>query len=79
MDTNPTVTISQGGKTTRTITTLTPWTMLSQNMEFHAGDNVELPESGTYVVIVEVPPTIVATTRRVRGTIHYPTIVRIRV
>lgn len=54
MDTNPTVTVSQNGDT---VTTVTPWTMLSQNMGFHAGDNVALPGGGTYSVTVEVPPT----------------------
>jgi hypothetical protein len=54
MDTNPTVRISQGGET---VTTLTPWTMLSQRMGFHAGDNVALSGNGTYSVTVEVPPT----------------------
>jgi hypothetical protein len=35
-----------------------PWSMLSQRMGFHFGDNVALPESGTYDVEVTVePPT----------------------
>ena len=54
MDTNPTVKVSQSNDT---VTTLTPWTMLSQNMGFHAGDNVALPGNGTYSVTVQVPPT----------------------
>ena len=54
MDTNPSVTVSQGGDT---VTTFTPWTMLTQIMSFHAGDNVALPGDGTYSVTVEVPPT----------------------
>jgi hypothetical protein len=54
MDTNPTVTVSQNGET---VTTVTPWTMLSQNMGFHAGDNVALPGGGQYSVTVDVPPT----------------------
>ena len=59
LDTSPTVTISQDGET---VTTLTPWTMLSQNMGFHTGDNVSLPGDGTYSVTVDVPP---ASTRRI--------------
>ena len=33
-----------------------PWTMISQEMGFHFGDNVTLPEDGTYTVEVELPP-----------------------
>ena len=54
MDANPTVTVSKGGES---VTTLSPWTMLSQNMGFHTGDNVALPGAGDYTVAVEVPPT----------------------
>ncbi|HET7323397.1 MAG TPA: iron transporter [Halococcus sp.] len=54
MDTTPAVTISQNGET---VTTVRPWTMLTQNMGFHAGDNVALPGGGTYSVTVDVPPT----------------------
>ena len=61
MDTNPSVTVSQGSDT---VTTVTPWTMLSQNMGFHAGDNVALPGDGTYSITVDVPPT---SARRVGG------------
>jgi hypothetical protein len=53
IDVSPTVTVSQGGDT---ITTKPLWTMLSQNMSFHAGDNVALPGNGMYSVTVEVPP-----------------------
>ena len=54
LDTNPTITISQNGDS---VTTLSPWTMLSQNMGFHTGDNVSLPGAGDYTVAVDVPPT----------------------
>lgn len=54
MDTNPTVRVSQSS---HSVATVTPWTMLSQNMGFHAGDNVALDGEGTYSVTVEVPPT----------------------
>jgi hypothetical protein len=60
-DTSPRVTFSheENDKTTRT-----PWTMLSQNMGFHTGDNVTFPAAGTYSATVNVPPV---TTRRRRG------------
>ena len=61
MDTGPTITVSQDGEE---VTTNTPWTMISQNMGFHAGDNVSLPEEGTYSATVDVPAV---TTRRLRG------------
>jgi hypothetical protein len=35
---------------------LSPWTMISQEMGFHFGDNVSLPDDGTYAVEVEFPP-----------------------
>lgn len=54
MDANPTVTVSKGSES---VTTLSPWTMLSQNMGFHTGDNVALPGAGDYTVAAEVPPT----------------------
>ncbi|MDG5759412.1 hypothetical protein QA600_08665 [Natronococcus sp. A-GB1] len=34
---------------------LSPWTMLSQEMGFHFGDNVSLPGNGSYTVEVEMP------------------------
>lgn len=34
----------------------TPWTMLSQRMGFHYGDNLELDEEGTYVAEIRLPP-----------------------
>jgi len=49
----PTLTIARDGDT---VTTNTPWQMLSQPMGFHFGDNFELPESGTYDVDVSLPP-----------------------
>jgi hypothetical protein len=54
MDTNPTITVSKSGDS---VTTVSPWTMLSQNMGFHTGDNVSLPGAGKYSVTVDVPPT----------------------
>ena len=35
---------------------LTPWSMLSQRMGLHYGDNVSLPEEGTYAAVVRVGP-----------------------
>ena len=37
-------------------TPLTPWPMVTQEMGFHFGDNVTLPEDGTYEVTVDLPP-----------------------
>jgi hypothetical protein len=34
---------------------LSPWTMISQEMGFHFGDNVSLPGDGTYTVDVDLP------------------------
>ncbi|MFU8869055.1 hypothetical protein [Natronococcus sp.] len=34
---------------------LSPWTMISQEMGFHFGDNVSLPGDGTYTVEVDLP------------------------
>lgn len=64
LDTNPTITISQSGDS---VTTLSPWTMLSQNMGFHTGDNVSLPGAGDYTVTVDVPPTSVRRTGSFAG------------
>lgn len=44
------VTIEQDGEE---VDSRTPWTMLSQNMGFHYGDNVGLNGDGTYTVTVE--------------------------
>ena len=38
------------------VTQVAPWAMLSQRMGFHLGDNVELPEDGTYTAEVTIPP-----------------------
>ncbi|RQG89882.1 hypothetical protein EA462_07670 [Natrarchaeobius halalkaliphilus] len=38
-----------------------PWAMISQGMGFHFGDNVPLPEDGTYTVEVTIPS--ISTTR----------------
>ncbi|AGB37475.1 DUF7350 domain-containing protein [Natronococcus occultus] len=34
---------------------LSPWTMLSQEMGFHFGDNVSLPGDGSYAVEIDLP------------------------
>lgn len=44
------VTVEQDGEE---VDSRTPWTMLSQNMGFHYGDNVGLNGDGTYTVTVE--------------------------
>lgn len=64
MDTTPTVRVSQDGET---VDTVRPWTMLSQQMGFHAGDNVSLPGGGTYSVTVEIPPTATRRTGAFEG------------
>ena len=51
-DVNPTVSISRDGDSV--VDGLSPWTMLSQQMGFHFGDNVGLPEQGEYVITVSV-------------------------
>jgi hypothetical protein len=50
-DVNPQVTIGQDGST---VTTLSPWPMLSQPMGFHFGDNVAFPGEGTYQVEISI-------------------------
>jgi len=45
------VTIERDGET---VDDRAPWTMLSQNMGFHYGDNVPLSGDGTYTVTVDV-------------------------
>ncbi|ELY49614.1 iron transporter [Natronorubrum sulfidifaciens] len=37
----------------------TPWPMLSQRMGFHYGDNIQLPEEGTYTARIQVGPLTV--------------------
>ncbi len=64
MDANPSITVSQGDDS---VMTLTPWMMLSQNMGFHAGDNVALPGAGEYSVTVDVPPTAARRTGAFEG------------
>ncbi|AFZ71468.1 DUF7350 domain-containing protein [Natronobacterium gregoryi] len=44
-----------------------PWAMLSQEMGFHFGDNVSLPEDGTYTVEVDLPPLATQTTGDLEG------------
>ncbi len=43
------------------VDTRSPWPMISQTMGFHFGDNIPLPEDGTYTVEVDLNPI---TTRR---------------
>ncbi len=50
-DANPTVTITRDGDQ---VEQFSSWPMLSQRMGFHFGDNVQLPEAGTYRATVEV-------------------------
>lgn len=38
------------------IDTRSPWPMISQTMGFHFGDNIPLPEDGTYTVEVDLNP-----------------------
>ena len=45
------LTLSRNGET---VTTLSPWPMLSQSMGFHYGDNVSLPETGSYTAEISV-------------------------
>ncbi|MFC6990045.1 hypothetical protein ACFQJD_17490 [Haloplanus sp. GCM10025708] len=56
--TNPKIEISEGGET---VTSLSPWPMLSQPMGYHFGDNVELPGDGTYDVTVRTGAISAAT------------------
>ncbi|SDR42164.1 DUF7350 domain-containing protein [Natronobacterium texcoconense] len=44
-----------------------PWTMISQEMGFHFGDNVTLPGDGTYTVEVDLPPLATRTTGDLEG------------
>jgi len=50
-DVSPTVEIARNGES---VDRNNPWAMLSQNMGFHFGDNVELPEQGEYDLTVTV-------------------------
>jgi len=51
-DVNPSVSVTRDGESV--ISGLSPWAMLSEQMGFHFGDNVELPEQGEYSVTVSV-------------------------
>jgi hypothetical protein len=51
-DVNPSVDVTRDGESV--VSGLNPWPMLSQNMGFHFGDNVELPQQGEYTVTVSV-------------------------
>ncbi|MEY7849876.1 hypothetical protein AB7C87_11845 [Natrarchaeobius sp. A-rgal3] len=44
-----------------------PWAMISQEMGFHFGDNVPLPEDGTYTVDVRIPPVSTTKTGEFEG------------
>ncbi len=44
-----------------------PWTMISQEMGFHFGDNVPLEDDGTYTVEVSLPGLSVARTGELAG------------
>ena len=50
-----------------TVETVTPWPMLAQSMGFHFGDNVPLPEDGTYTVEVTLNPIAVRKTGAFEG------------
>ena len=52
---NPSVNISKQDEKGETITL---WPMLSQNMGFHAGDNVSLSGEGQYSITVDIAPSI---------------------
>ncbi|WP_049953764.1 DUF7350 domain-containing protein [Halostagnicola larsenii] len=45
----------------------TPWTMISQQMGFHFGDNVPLADDGTYTAELTIPPLDVRTTGDLEG------------
>lgn len=47
---------------------LSPWPMLSQEMGFHFGDNIPLPEDGTYTVTLDLPPLDVELAGDLAGT-----------
>lgn len=51
-DVNPSVTVSKDGEAV--VDGLNPWPMLSQQMGFHFGDNVELAQEGTHTATVSV-------------------------
>jgi len=51
-DVNPKVEVTRDGESV--IGGLNPWAMISQNMGFHFGDNVQLPRQGEYDVTVTV-------------------------
>ncbi|TYT61353.1 DUF7350 domain-containing protein [Natrialba swarupiae] len=44
-----------------------PWAMISQEMGFHFGDNVSLPEDGTYTVEVTITPVSTTKTGDLEG------------
>ena len=50
VDTGLSIVVRKGGEE---VTTRSPWTMLSQNMGFHYGDNFALDGEGAYTIAVE--------------------------
>ncbi|MGM0397537.1 MAG: iron transporter [Halobacteriota archaeon] len=52
-DASPDVAVTVGEET---VTSLNPWSMLSQQMGFHFGDNVTLPGDGSYDVEIGIAP-----------------------
>ena len=53
VDAGATLSVSRNGEPVETVA---PWPMLSQTMGFHFGDNVPLPDNGTYTVEVTMNP-----------------------
>ena len=53
VDAGATLSVSRNGDPVETVA---PWPMLSQTMGFHFGDNIPLPDDGTYTVEVTVNP-----------------------
>ena len=53
VDAGATLSVSRDGDPVETVA---PWPMLSQTMGFHFGDNIPLPDDGTYTVEVTVNP-----------------------
>lgn len=50
-----------------------PWPMLAQRMGFHYGDNVRLPDTGTYTARIRVGPITTATSGSFAGRLEEPT------
>lgn len=56
----------------QSIATNTMWPMISQNMGFHYGDNVTLPEEGEYELSLSVGPLQIARTEALEGRLTSP-------